>query len=209
MICGYITASTTELARVVLHNNTPHLVNHKKFANKDFSNFDSVLSLYLRKTKGERKVACFGVAGPVINNTVTATNLPWKISGSAIAKDYPFQKVTIINDLVASAYGLFLLGDDKIFEINKGKKIKNGNMGLVAAGTGLGNLAQARQQLSIGDYGQLLNAGQLQQQQQQKELDAAYEQWNKKQQYPWEQLGNYSKLFGVGTPQQTTNWSAS
>jgi len=79
----------------------------------------------------------------------------------------------------------------------------------LAAGTGLGNLAQARQQLSIGDYGQLLNAGQLQQQQQQKELDAAYEQWNKKQQYPWEQLGNYSKLFGVGTPQQTTNWSAS
>ena len=79
----------------------------------------------------------------------------------------------------------------------------------LAAGTGLGNLAQAQQQQSIGDYGQLLNAGTIQQQQQQKELDAAYEQWNKKQQYPWEQLGNYAKLFGAGTPQQTTNWSAS
>ena len=79
----------------------------------------------------------------------------------------------------------------------------------LAAGTGLGNLAQAQQQLSIGDYGQLLNAGTIQQQQKQKELDAAYEQWNKKQQYPWEQLGNYAKLFGAGTPQQSTNWSAS
>ena len=79
----------------------------------------------------------------------------------------------------------------------------------LAAGQGLGNLAQARQQLSIGDYGQLLNAGTIQQQQQQKELDAQYEQWNKKQQYPWEQLGNYAKLFGAGTPQQSTNWSAS
>lgn len=79
----------------------------------------------------------------------------------------------------------------------------------LAAGTGLGNLAQAQQQLSIGDYGQLLNAGTIQQQQQQKELDAQYEQWNKKQQYPWEQLGNYAKLFGAGTPQQSTNWSAS
>lgn len=79
----------------------------------------------------------------------------------------------------------------------------------LAAGQGLGNLAQARQQLGIGDYGQLLNAGTIQQQQQQKELDAAYEQWNKKQQYPWEQLGNYAKLFGAGTPQQSTSWSAS
>ena len=79
----------------------------------------------------------------------------------------------------------------------------------LAAGTGLGNLAQARQQLSIGDYGQLLNAGTIQQQQKQKELDAAYEKWNKKQQYPWEQLDKYSKLFGVGTPQQSNNWSAS
>lgn len=138
MIGGYITAMTTDLARVVVHEGKPRLINHRQFINKDFSDFDSILSLYLRKTKGERNVACFGVAGPVINNKVTATNIPWKISGNEIAKNYPFQRVTIINDLVATAYGLFLLDDDKIFEINKGKKIKNGNMGLVAAGMGLG-----------------------------------------------------------------------
>lgn len=138
MIGGYITATTTDLAGVVVHDGKPHLVNHRRFANKEFSDFDSVLSLYLRKTKGERKVACFGVAGPVINNRVTATNIPWKINGNDIAKNYPFQKVTIINDLVATAHGLFQLGEDRIFEINRGKKIKNGNMGLIAAGTGLG-----------------------------------------------------------------------
>lgn len=79
----------------------------------------------------------------------------------------------------------------------------------LAAGTGLGNLAQAQQQLSIGDYGQLLNAGQIQQAQQQKELDALYDQFQQKQQYPWQQLDQYAKLFGAGTPQQSTNWSAS
>ena len=138
MICGYITARTTDLARVVVHDGKPQLISHKQYDNEDFSNFDSILGLYLRKTKGERKVACFGVAGPVIDNAVTATNIPWKISGSQIAKEYPFQRVNIINDLVATAYGLFLLDDDKIYEINKGKKIKNGNIGLIAAGTGLG-----------------------------------------------------------------------
>lgn len=138
MIGGYITATTTDLARVVVQDGKPHLVNHKQFANKDFSDFDSVLSLYIRKTKGENKIACFGVAGPVINNRVTATNIPWKISGNDIVKNYPFRKVTIMNDLVATAHGLFQLGEDKIFEINRGRKVKNGNIGLVAAGTGLG-----------------------------------------------------------------------
>jgi glucokinase len=138
LIGGYITATTTDLARVVLHNGKPRLVHHRTFANKDFSNFDSVLGLYLRKTKGERKVACFGVAGPVINNAVAATNIPWKISGSHIIKEYSFESVMILNDLVGAAYGLFLLDDAKILEINKGKKIKNGNIGLIAAGTGLG-----------------------------------------------------------------------
>ncbi len=138
MIGGYLTARTTDLAGVVLHNGKPRLVNHQQYLNKDFSDFDSILSLYLRKTKGERRVACFGVAGPVIENKVTATNIPWKISGKHLIKEYPFENVTIINDLVATAHGLFLLEDDKIIEINKGKRIKNGNIGLIAAGTGLG-----------------------------------------------------------------------
>lgn len=79
----------------------------------------------------------------------------------------------------------------------------------LAAGTGLGNLAQARQQLSIGDYGQLLNAGTLQQQQNQAVLDAKREKWDEKQNYPWEQLNQYAKLFGAGTPQQNSSWQTS
>ena len=79
----------------------------------------------------------------------------------------------------------------------------------LTAGTGLGNLAQARQQLSIGDYGQLLNAGTLQQQQNQAVLDAKREKWDEKQNYPWERLNNYAKLFGAGTPQQNSSWQTS
>ena len=79
----------------------------------------------------------------------------------------------------------------------------------LAAGTGLGNLAQARQQLSIGDYGQLLNAGTLQQQQNQAVLDAKREKWDEKQKYPWERLNNYAELFGAGTPQQNSSWQTS
>ncbi|MEW6413151.1 MAG: glucokinase [Candidatus Zixiibacteriota bacterium] len=138
MIAGYITAVTTDLARVAVHGGRPHLVNHRSFTNADFTNFDSILSLYLRKYKADRDIACFGVAGPVIDNKVTATNIPWKITGRGIAKEYDFKEVRIMNDLVATAHGLFELDDDKFIVINQGKKVKNGNIGLLAPGVGLG-----------------------------------------------------------------------
>ncbi len=138
MIAGYITAVTTDLARVAVHDGKPHLVNHRSFTNADYSNFDSILGLYLRKYKAERDIACFGVAGPVIDNKVTATNIPWKMTGRGITKEYDFDSVTIVNDLVATAHGLFELDDDKFIVINEGKRVKNGNMGLLAAGMGLG-----------------------------------------------------------------------
>ncbi|MFQ5454428.1 MAG: glucokinase [Candidatus Zixiibacteriota bacterium] len=138
MLAGCITATTTVLTRVVLHNSQPRLVDHKSFNNKDFSNFDSILSLFLRKTGGDLKSVCFGIAGPVINNKVVATNIPWKIDGQDIKKKYSFDKVQIVNDLVATAYGLFYLKEDKFFTINIGEKVGNGNIGLIAAGTGLG-----------------------------------------------------------------------
>jgi len=76
------------------------------------------------------------------------------------------------------------------------------------AGTALGNLGQVAQQLGIGDVNQLAGLGQLQQQNQQAQLDAAYKNFQEARQYPWEQLNNYAKLFGVGTPQASTSWTA-
>ena len=138
MIAGYITARSTFLARVVIHDRKPQISQYEKYVNSEFSGFDSVLSLFMRKTKGVNQIACFGVAGPVINNVVTATNIPWKIDGEQIKQKYGFEKVSIVNDIEATALGLFNLTEDKFFTINKGIKIDKGNIGLIAAGHGLG-----------------------------------------------------------------------
>jgi glucokinase len=138
MIAGYLTARTTDIARVEVQNGKPKILNIQHFNNNEFSDFDSLLSLYIRKNKVEGKSICLGVAGPVIDNNVTATNIPWKLSADKIREKYSFNNVTLVNDLEATAHGLFHLPDDKFFEINKGKRIKNGNIGLLAAGTGLG-----------------------------------------------------------------------
>lgn len=138
MIAGYLTARTTDIAQVEVQKGKPKILNTQHFNNNEFSDFDSLLSLYIRKSHVEKDSICLGVAGPVIDNSVTATNIPWKISADRIREKYGFDNVILVNDLEATAHGLFHLPDDKFFEINKGKKFKNGNIGLLAAGTGLG-----------------------------------------------------------------------
>ncbi len=53
--------------------------------------------------------ACFGVAGPVIDNRCRTTNLPWVIDGSVLAQRFDIAHVQLLNDLEATAYGLLLL----------------------------------------------------------------------------------------------------
>lgn len=138
MIAGYVTANITHLGGVIRQNNQPQIINYESYINDDYSGFDSILSLYLRKNKRERERACFGVAGPVIKNQVVTTNLPWVIRGDEIQSKYEFEKVTIINDIVAAAEGMFFLKEDNFFTLNKGIKVENGNIGLISPGAGLG-----------------------------------------------------------------------
>ena len=138
MLAGNITANKTSLARIKIVNDKPLLTQFQEFENAQFSGFDSILALYVRQHNGENRTACFGVAGPVMQNSVDVTNIPWKIDGNEIKEKYSFSEVKICNDIVTTAKGLFELPDDKFFAINAGNKIKGGNIGLLAAGYGLG-----------------------------------------------------------------------
>jgi glucokinase len=83
--------------------------------------------------------ACFGVAGPVINNYSRATNLPWVIEGEKIAHHLQLQSVRLLNDLEATAYGVLVLRPDETEGLNgSASHLKSGTRALIAAGTGLG-----------------------------------------------------------------------
>jgi glucokinase len=83
--------------------------------------------------------ACFGVAGPVIDNRCRTTNLPWIIDGALLAKQFTIPQVRLLNDLEATAHGLLLLHDDELVVLNSGAPPKKKQaLALIAAGTGLG-----------------------------------------------------------------------
>jgi glucokinase len=92
-------------------------------------------------TQGPVKLpaACFGVAGPVIENRSRTTNLPWVVDGPLIAKQFDIPRVRLLNDLQANAHGILLLRPDEVEVLNQGiPRQQKQALALIAAGTGLG-----------------------------------------------------------------------
>ncbi|MBH0180114.1 MAG: glucokinase [Nitrospira sp.] len=83
--------------------------------------------------------ACFGIAGPVIDNHSQTTNLPWIVEGAKIAKQFNIPRVQLLNDLESTAYGISWLWPDELEVLNAGNPPKKRQaLALIAAGTGLG-----------------------------------------------------------------------
>ena len=57
-----------------------HLDSHK------YSSVEELVQDYISQTKSSCSAACFGVAGPVVDNAVRASNLPWMIQGDSLAR---------------------------------------------------------------------------------------------------------------------------
>ena len=81
--------------------------------------------------------AALGVAAPVVDGVCTLTNTNWEIDPEAIRSRFGLNSVALMNDLVATGWGVRLLGDSDIVTLQRGVK-RSGNAALIAAGTGLG-----------------------------------------------------------------------
>ena len=149
----------------------PRLVAAATFASRDFAGLAEVIAAFLRRPPPRAAAgdavtgACFGVAGPVIDNRTSTPNLAWEIDGGAVARELALPGVRLINDLVATAEGLPLLAADELATLQEGaaapaagapeggaaadgaaaaggaaagRAAAPGNQVLIAAGTGLG-----------------------------------------------------------------------
>ncbi len=94
----------------------------------------------IRDFLGEQTVAaaCFGIAGPVVDNRTRTPNLAWEVDGEILAQQAGLPLVKLINDLSATAEGIPVLEPAEIAELNAGTADETGNAALIAAGTGLG-----------------------------------------------------------------------
>lgn len=112
-------------------------VTEKKYVSKDYDNIITILNDFLLGAKQKVDKICLGIAGPVKNGVCKTTNLPWVVDASEVAKAMGVEKVGLINDLEANAYGIKTLEDKDFHVLHKGDSTK-GNQALISAGTGLG-----------------------------------------------------------------------
>jgi glucokinase len=115
----------------------------QRFASKDFAQFDLIVREFSLQaaphiTQEGVRAAGFGVAGPVINNRVRATNLPWTVDASTLAGEIGLKEVVLMNDLGATGHSIEHLASEEFCVLNPGKPEQGGTRALLAAGTGLG-----------------------------------------------------------------------
>jgi glucokinase len=82
--------------------------------------------------------ACFGIAGPVINNTSRLTNLGWVLSADGLKRELHIPRVELINDFGAVGYGVLGLQPEDVHTLRAGKPDPQGAIAVIGAGTGLG-----------------------------------------------------------------------
>jgi len=118
-------------------------VSTRTFASTEYDGLETIINEFLQDSE-RIHAACFGVPGPVVRGAVIATNLPWKITEQSLKQLLSISKISLINDLVANAYGIEVLKSKDFVVLNPGRSM-NGNAALLSAGTGLGTAVLFRE----------------------------------------------------------------
>lgn len=124
-------------------------VHEERFESGKYASLGDVIADFVKDTGGTVVSACFGVAGPVVGDRARITNLPWVIDRREISARFQIENICLLNDLQAMARAVPALGPADYVTLRQGQRIPDGNMAVVAPGTGLGiGLLVAEQEFS-------------------------------------------------------------
>jgi glucokinase len=139
LLAGDIGGTNTRLTIFrTTEDNHYEALHEQVFPSGQFPDLEAILAQFLDNVEQHIGRACFGVAGPVIDQTCEATNLPWRISAAQIRQRFGFDQCWLLNDLEANAWGIAALPDQDLAVLNTGNPEARGNASIIAAGTGLG-----------------------------------------------------------------------
>lgn len=143
ILAGDVGGTKCNLALFAEKNGKLEVVFRERFASKEFAQFDLIIKEFSRRAaphlgSSRIRAAGFGVAGPVINNRIHATNLPWIVDAETLSKEVGVGSIVLINDLGATGHSLEHLPPEDFCVLNPGKPLRGASRALLAAGTGLG-----------------------------------------------------------------------
>lgn len=138
ILAGDIGGTKTNLALYAVDDGKLVSTVKKTFPSKEYPSLEAVLREFMSGVAAPITAASFGVAGPVIGGTSKTPNLPWYLDARELARCLGIDSVALINDLEATGYGIGTLDAGDFLTLNAGIPEPQANIGLIAAGTGLG-----------------------------------------------------------------------
>jgi len=113
-------------------------VREHRYPSADYPGLAPIVKKFLAGAGAGPEAACFAVAGPVRDNAVRVSNLPWVVTAKELAEVSGIARTALINDFSAIGYGLSQLGPDDLVTLQEGEADAHGVIGVIGAGTGLG-----------------------------------------------------------------------
>ena len=138
LLAGDIGGTKTKLAIYSSDDGPRAPVAEKTFASQAYDHIESIAQIFLDQVRVNVDRACFGVAGPVIENRVDVTNLPWTIDARILERELGLESVILLNDLAAIANGVPFLQHEELHTLHRGACDRWGAVAVLAPGTGLG-----------------------------------------------------------------------
>lgn len=139
IISADIRAEYTQFALFVTSNKKILPKLESRYSTRDFPSFSEMTKQFIddNSLSNISKFA-IGVPGPVIAGKSAPQRLPWKLDAEEIRKETQIDKVYLINDLEATAYGLGNYDENSFLTLHESENFTPGNVAVLAPGAGLG-----------------------------------------------------------------------
>jgi glucokinase len=110
------------------------------YATASYSRFADILDAFAGDLKQRVTVeaVAMGVAGPVVDDRATLTNVGQHIAAAEVGARFGARRARLLNDLEAMASSIEVLEADELMTLQDGISHQHGSRAVIAAGTGLG-----------------------------------------------------------------------
>lgn len=145
LLAGDVGGTKTRLGIYEQSGSGLELLNSERYVSRDFPSLVAIIETFIGSNTAilagrTIKAAAFGIPGPIVNERVKVTNLPWEFGAQEVRDFLGTKSVALVNDLVATAAAVPVMDKENFIEVYPGNGTPiSGDLGLVLApGTGLG-----------------------------------------------------------------------
>jgi glucokinase len=139
VLAGDVGGTNARLALVDLDARQTKVLRVEHYPSGAYPGLAPIVHKFLEGTDAKPERACFGIAGPVVDQRVHTSNLSWTIDGADLARETGIPRTLLLNDFAAVGYGIARLGPADLVTLQEGSALARGPIGLIGAGTGLGH----------------------------------------------------------------------